>query len=368
MRLRTAILEDFRNISAASLDLSPHFTVLVGANGQGKTNALEALYLASALRPLRNVSRKALVRERAERARVELSVERASTGLTHDVAVELSGAARALEKDGKRVDASTYIGTFVGIAFTPDDLHLGKGSPEGRRKFLDRALLDLRPAYLRCALRYQKAVKDRNRVLADGGSDDLLDAFDAVIACEGAAITRSRAAYVADVAPRVCKHFEWIAHPAPTLGIRYETSLHGLAEADLENALRRQLDSRRSGDRRRKTTSIGPHHDDMVFTLDGAPIRERASQGQHRAIVLALKLSELAYSTERLGEPPVLLLDDMSSELDAERSRQLFRAVSQLEGQVVMTSTEEPSVLSALLGMSHDITVYRVASGSLTRR
>ena len=238
------------------------------------------------------------------------------------------------------------------MSFTPDDLSLGKGSPEGRRKFLDRAMLDLRPSYLQRALRYAKAIKDRNRILIDEGSDEMLDAFDRIIATEGSAICAARAEYVEEVAPKIVRHFERIAQPAPALRIAYDCS----PEAMKEETFLQALFDRRLNDRRRKQTSVGPHLDDLVFTLDGASIKDRASQGQHRAIVLALKLAELTHLTERLGEPPVLLLDDMSSELDAERSEQLFRSVSQLEGQVIMTSTQTPALAAR---------IYRVENGKL---
>jgi DNA replication and repair protein RecF len=360
MRLVHARLENFRNIEHAELELAPHFTALVGPNGQGKTNALEALYSVAALRPLRNVNRRALIRAGEARARVEVTVERASTGLSHALAMQLEGRNRSLEKEGKPCEASSFIGTFVAVSFTPDDLALGKGSPDGRRRFLDRALLDLRPSYLQRALRYTKAIKDRNRVLADEGSDDLLDAFEQVIATEGAAISIARHQYIEEVAPKIVRQFERIAQPAPALAVAYESALSDGLEPESEDKTRdaflERLAVRREADRRRKTTSVGPHLDDLLFTLDGSPIKDRASQGQHRAIVLALKLAELTHLAERLGEPPVLLLDDMSSELDAERSEQLFKSVSQLEGQVVLTSTQEPKL---------DARVYRVDNGKL---
>lgn len=372
MRLLSARLQRFRNITDAEIELAPHFTALVGANGQGKTNALEALYLIAALRPLRNVTRRALIQNDAEEARIDVCVERADTGLEHALGLALQGRSRTLEKDDKKVDATAFIGTFVAVAFTPDDLSLGKGSPDGRRKFLDRALLNIRPSYLQRALRYQKAIKDRNRILVDDGPDEMIDAFDAIIAGEGAAIAVARATYVEDLAPKISRHFERIAQPAPSLCVRYDSSLKDAldpsSEEETRAAFHRKLFDRRGYDRRRKTTSLGPHLDDLVFTLDECPVKERASQGQHRAIVLALKLAELTHLADRLGEPPVLLLDDMSSELDAERSAQLFSSVSQLEGQVVLTSTEPPAALSALLGSTHEIAVYGVDSGRLTRR
>ncbi len=370
MRLRTATVRNFRNIAHAELSFSPQFTCLLGPNGQGKTNAIEALYLIAALRPLRNVLRKALIRSNEAEANIEVQVEHDRTGLVHDLGLTLRGGQRTLRKDDKVCDAAQFLGHAVAIAFTPDDLQLAKGGPDGRRRFLDRALLNVRPAYLKVALRYQKAVKDRNRLLLEDAADSTLDAFDIVVAQAGASMTSARAAYAVELTPTVASRFIEIADPAPQLDIRYASHLLDVAPDRAEEALAEsfiaELRRRRDRDRRRKTTSVGPHLDDLVITFDGAPARDRASQGQHRALVLALKLAEIEHLATALGEPPVLFLDDMSSELDEDRSRQLFDAVRRLEGQVILTSTESVDVIRSRLGSGADVHTYRVASGTLT--
>ena len=170
MRLLSAELEGFRNFERAELHPSPFVTGLVGENGQGKTNALEAIYLISALRPLRSVPRKALIKEGFREAKISVRVSHANTGLEHELELRLDGSSRTLLKDGKKVSASELLGGLVAVAFTPDDLQLPKGSPDGRRRFLDRALLNSRPSYLGHALRYARAMKDRNRLLARDAS------------------------------------------------------------------------------------------------------------------------------------------------------------------------------------------------------
>lgn len=370
MRIHTVELLDFRNIATAQLSLSPHFTALVGPNGQGKTNALEALYLTAALRPLRSVPRRALVRAGRASARVSMRVFRERTGLTHTLRVELEPTRRRLIRDDKVTTAASFIGTIVVVAFTPDDLNLAKGGPEARRKFLDRAVLNVRPAFLSRALRYQKVVRERNRLLAESGSDAQLEAFDQVLSREGAVITELRRRYIEQLTPRVESFFRRIADPAPPLALTYESRLlaegPAATEAELAERFARQLRSRRPRDRARKTTSIGPHLDDLRVSLDGSPARDRASQGQHRAIVLALKLAEITHLAEVLAEPPVLLLDDMSSELDRVRSSQLFSTVRELEGQVVLTSTQSPGKLAGTLG--GELVVYDVDAGVLQPR
>ena len=369
MRLQFAAVSDFRNIVSADISFSPQFTAFLGPNGQGKTNAVEALYLIAALRPLRNVVRRALIREGATTAEIRVQVDHERTGLRHDLSLALRGGTRILTKDDKRCDAAQFLGHAVAIAFTPDDLQLAKGGPDGRRRFLDRALLNVRPAYLRAALRYQKAIKDRNKLLATDATDPTLDAFDLVVAQEGAQIALARCEYVHQVASRVLERFGQIAQPAPTLSLKYRSSLIETPQTPVDTlvaAFVEQLRRRREHDRRRKITSVGPHLDDLQLTLDGAPARDRASQGQHRALVLSLKLAEIEHLAEQLQEAPILFLDDMSSELDEDRSRQLFDAVRRLDGQVILTSTESRETVLNRLGASADVRVYRVRQGELT--
>jgi DNA replication and repair protein RecF len=371
MRINRATLRDFRNLSSAELSLETQFTALVGPNGQGKTNTLEALYFALALRPLRNVPRRALVRAGAEAARIEIDLTRRTTGLRHALSVELAGRSRTLRRDEKKVDARTYLQSGVAVTFSPDDLALGKGSPERRRRFLDRALLNAYPGHLDRALRYQRALKERNRLLSTGGSGPQLEAYDEILSRVGAAIVRARAQLVADLAPRVRAHFAAIADPAPALSLRYTPSLSDVDvcadESTLVEAYRQALLGRRSLDRRRGSTTLGPHLDDVEFTFDGHPLKERASQGQFRALALALKLAELRHAAEVWGEPPILLLDDMSSELDRGRSRQLFDTVTHLDGQVVLTSTDSPEDLRRTLDLADPLLVWTVEGGQLAR-
>jgi DNA replication and repair protein RecF len=370
LRILSARISDFRNVAQAALTFAPRLTAFVGENGQGKTNLLEALYLVAALRPLRSVGRIDLVRSGERRAAVEVAVHSARTTLTTRLTLELGPEGRRLKRDDKACEANTFVGHLVAVAFTPDDLDLTKGAPEARRRFLDRALFNARPAYLSMALRYAKALKARNRVLLDEGDDGLLEAFDATLARAGAEVLAARLAYAELLGPRVLAAFAAIASPAPTLSMRYVSSLADVdATSSLEVLTTRFHDAlvrRRANDRRRKKTTVGPHLDDLDLVLGDRAARVRASQGQHRALALALKLGEIGLVTDALGEPPVLLLDDVSSELDAPRTTQLFRALGPLEGQVVMTTTDGRQVdrWADALGLAPR--VHHVAAGTFT--
>lgn len=365
MRIQAARFLDFRNIESAHISFSPRLTALIGQNGQGKTNLLEGLYSVAALRPLRSVPRPNLIRSGRASAEVEATVESGTTGLVHQLAVKLDARGRTLMKDEKRSEAASFLGHLVAVAFTPDDLEISKGGPDARRRFLDRAILNTRPAYLERALRYARAVKARNKLLQSNADPALLDAYDEAVAQPGAELTAQRAAYVRLLGPRVVQIFSEIARPAPELKVEYASSIGEAGEgvAELTTRFREALARRRKHDLLRKTTSLGPHLDDLQLSLGGASTRLRASQGQHRALVLALKLAEIRHLTETLGEPPVLLLDDISSELDHQRTEQLFHSIEPLQGQVVLTTTDEQHLegLRPLLG--HAPLKYAVAGG-----
>lgn len=366
MELLQADFQDFRNFEQARVFPSSEVTALVGPNGQGKTNALEGIYFLAALRPLRAVPRRSLVRDGAHACLVSAKVRHRLSGVVHDLSIQLRGSARELICDDNRLSAADFLGRLVAISFTPDDLSLAKGGPDARRRFLDRALLNARPSYLQRALRYAKAVKDRNRLLVKGATDAEIDAFDMLVAREGASIVEARRTYVDRIAERVVRRFQDIAHPAPTLSVRYRSSVDAHADS-VEESLLESLGAHRPRDRRRGTTSVGPHLDDLVLDLGTGTARERASQGQHRALVLALKLVELEDLAEDLGEAPLLLLDDMSSELDAGRTRQLFASVRSLNGQVILSSTSSPHELYAALGGQDRSFVYQsVDRGTLS--
>ena len=327
--------------------------------------------MVAALRPLRSVTRAHLIREGSPEARVSVRVEHERTALTHDLGVCLGKSARQLTKDDKNADVTSFLSALAAVSFTPDDLAISKGSPELRRKVLDRAILNTRPAYLDVALRYSRAVKSRNKLLSEDGADALVDAFDLTVAQAGVAVLRARSEYVDRFAPLVQARFQEIAHPAPALSVRYRTTGSRVLEAAQDDAVAvfaEELAGRRTSDRRRRTTSIGPHLDDLELRLDGEPVRSRASQGQHRAIVLALKLAEISDLTDMLGEPPVLLLDDIGSELDTGRTRQLFDAIADLDAQVILTTTDLDQIPGPVLDRMGPAAIYDVQAGALTAR
>lgn len=364
MRLLALRLRDFRNIEAADLEPGPRATVIVGPNGQGKTNLLEAVYLLATLKPLRTARLSELPRFGTRACRVEGAFELGSARRVIGVQIE-DGVRQALV-DGKKVrDLEDYFGGVAVVAFTPDDLAVVKGGPEVRRRFLDRAVFNRFPAFLGESRTYARALKSRNRLLKEQTPAEVIEAFDEPLARAGARIVIRRRRLLAELAPRFDEVLGRLSRGQLRGRLRYAPPVVEGAEEEGEVARRllEELARRLPRDRERGFTSVGPHADQLSIKLGDRPARTYASQGQQRALVLALKIAEIENLREMLGFQPLLLLDDVSSELDRERNAQLMDYLASLDGQVLL-STTDPSLVAAAAGP--DACFFAVRDGVFT--
>jgi DNA replication and repair protein RecF len=369
MRILELRASGWRNLEPLRFEPGPRVTVLHGDNGQGKTNVLEAIYYLATLRSFRTSHADELVRTlpgepRAERAQLAARVEHQGLERRVDIEIERGPARRTVQLDGKAVrGAAAIFGAVSVVLFVPEDLLLPRAAPAARRRFLDLAVFNVERGYYREAAAYQRVVKSRNHVLRQGRADPvLLDAYDEELARTGARIVLRRRALVAELAPRARDLFRALHADLP-VELRYRSAPAVDAAGD-EEALRAALlagvGAQRALDARRRFTTFGPHTDDVEIVLDGRLAREHASQGQLRSLVLALKLAELTNVEARLGDAPVLLLDDVPSELDPTRRKFLFEMVARLACQTVISVAERSVVppLEASVG-------FRVARGRL---
>lgn len=359
-------MRDFRNLRDVRLTPGKRTTILVGPNGQGKTNTLEAIYYATALRPLRGSRLSELIRFGTPG--LEVRTTWLLPGGPREFTLNLARGERTLEVDGKRTSSvDDYFGQATVVAFTPDDLVLVKGAPDERRRFLDRAVFARWPAFLRESRDYTRALKARNRLLKERGDRALREAFDAQLARLGARVWRRRLNLLMELSPHAQEAFGAVARLDVPLGIRYRSAavdvLPSMNLPTLEALLNEGLNARLELDSDRKFTSVGPHADDLVLSIGDRPARLYGSQGQQRATVLALKIGEIENLREQLGEYPLLLLDDVSSELDPERNRYLMQYLRSIETQALLTTTDLALVRDAA---GEDAVVYRVAEGGLT--
>lgn len=314
-------LSDFRNAESRRVELGPAATVLVGPNASGKTNTVEALQLLTAGYSFRKPAPAALVREGADAGRAEARLE--GDGRVMDMRVDASPGKRVFFRNGKRVHASEVPGELMSVLFTPDDLALVKRGAHVRRDELDGFGRQAALGYSRLLTAYARAVEQRNRLLKDDSVDlGLLDAWDASVAVGGAALLHSRLRLFSRLAPKVAGCYAQISG-GEELACSYSCSLGEeaprLTRAELAELFSERLAAARAEDLRRRQTTVGPHRDDVCFSVDGRDARSFASQGQQRSCVLALKMAEAELAEEVVGSRPLLLLDDVMSELDESR-------------------------------------------------
>ena len=357
-----------RNLRPLQLQPRERFNVFVGDNGQGKTTLLEAIYTIATLRSFRTAKLTDLIAFGAPEARLGARVVKDAVVRVYEV--DLAPGSRKVRLDGKAVrPVSRYFGGFNVVVFTPEDLSLPRGSPGDRRRFLDRGVFNFEPGFLALASDYDKVLRTRNSVLKQAGQgalpgkqvEELLGVYDAQLAQLGTQIISARLRFLETLAPELVKAFSAITRTGLEAGARYLSKLVDergvVAPAPvIEDRLREG----RARDLASQSTQLGPHRDDVVLELDGREAGSFASQGQLRAIMLAWKTAELQILGRAHGDQPILLLDDVSSELDPARNAYLFDHLATLAGQCFITTTAGDHVL-----LSRERADYRIQGGQI---
>ncbi len=343
MRVNWLAVQDFRNYTSARLELAPDgLTVVVGENGQGKTNLLEAIGWLATLSSFRGAPNEALVRQGAAAAFVRAEAERDGRTLTLEAEVPRAGAPRVLVNGQALRRSRDLLGAVRVSVFSPDDLALIKGGPSERRQLLDDALVALAPQHAETLAAVERVLRQRGALLRSAGgkaTPDVvatLDVWDSKLAEHGAALVNSRRALTARLGPVTAKAYASVAHGAAAIGLRYVPSWPNPADADARDALHAALSAARADDLRRGVTTIGPHRDELELHIGTLPARTHASQGEQRSLALALRLAVHETVTETTGAAPVLLLDDVFSELDSHRCAALLASLP--GGQAILTT------------------------------
>ena len=349
MQITALALRSYRSYETLHLAFDPGVQIFLGANAQGKTNIIEALYYAAFGRSHRTSSDAELIRVGEDGAHIALSFRR------HDVPGALSftfarGARRRIEYAGESLRQRDLVGILPMVLFSPEDLFLVKGAPALRRRYLDAELSQASPAYYGELLRYTRILKQRNAVLKDirerlAAPDDLLP-WDAQLAKSAAYIVTRRTSAVAQLGA-LSARVQSVLAAGEELTLVYDIA--GAApesgtKDDMTERLylwyNKMLREGRARDIARAATGVGPHLDDLVLRVGGMNLRSFGSQGQQRTGALALKLAELFYLQENVGEAPILLLDDVMSELDADRRRALLDFIRHENIQTFITATD----------------------------
>ena len=368
--LSALALRDFRNLARLDLAFPNAGAVVIGENGQGKSNLLEAIYYLHLLRSVRGARDVDIVRFGAPGFHISA---RTRGGAHHELAAgfERQGRRKRVKVDGGEPPRlSDALGALPCVLFSPADVELVSGAPSARRRYLDILLaLSSRP-YLAALQRYRAALAQRNAALRDalrsagGRTEQRVAVWEAPLAEHGALLWRERVRWTDRAADRFAALCAAIGEQAP-VAMRYATSLEpSSAEIDdVVRALARALELKRPLDMRRGLTHAGPHRDDLTLTLDGRELRAFGSAGQQRTAAIALRLLEAETLQHRLGAAPLFLLDDPFAELDARRSARILELLAeQGMGQTLLTVPRESDIPQELTGLAR----WRIAAGVVT--
>lgn len=341
IRLTYLRLRDFRSYEAYELEPAPGTTVLVGHNAVGKTNLVEALQLVTAGQSFRRPTPRELVREGAAAACAAARLEGEDRLVDIQLDVTTQPAKRTFRKNGKACPAAGVRGILPSVLFCPDHLDMVKRSASVRRRALDDFGMQLNDQYAQLVGLYERSVEQRNALLKDAYPDQgLLAAWDESLAQTGAALLMHRTALLA----RLSRHMEDVyalLAPRERIQVSYQATIGPVEGCGRDELAARLLDAfaaRRADELRRGMTLTGPHRDEICFAIDGRDARAYGSQGQQRSVVLAWKMAEVRVTHDILGRYPLLLLDDVMSELDEDRRAAIMRFAAD-EVQTVVTTT-----------------------------
>jgi DNA replication and repair protein RecF len=386
--IRHLSLTHFRNYRKQEIDLSKGLTLLLGDNAQGKSNLLEAVFLLATTRSerastdadlidwaaLKDVQPVARVAAQVERADGPLALEVVVAGRPSKARATEWAASKRLRVNGVPRRSVDMIGQLTAVLFTTDDLELITGPPSGRRRYLDVTLSQLEPQYFRARQQYEKVVAQRNallrRIQSGEAKQDELDFWDEELARDGALIMIERAQAVDALAEHAGAAQKTLSGGSEALSITYVPRLEGW---DAQRILKKQtdlpgaiVDAHRAGRPRdigSGLTLTGPHRDDLTFMLNGVAAASFASRGQQRTAALSLRLAEATFMADRKGDLPVVLLDDVLSELDEARRHAVLHSLGDWD-QLLMTSADQDRFDADLPAGA---TTFRVKSGTIKK-
>lgn len=355
MSLETLHLRDFRNYEGLECQLSSGVNLVVGPNAQGKTNLLEAIYLLSTGRLLRGMKDAEAIRADCQTA--EIRGELAESGTEIKILLERGVRKRAALNGASLPRTSDLLGRLPCVIFSNDDLAIVREDAGSRRMFLDSELSQIFPAYLRHFAAYKRALEQRNALLKlaeqQPVGEEVFEPWEAQIAEHGTAMREYRERFVLDLGK--------LGAPIQAELANGESFLLSYVRKD-GGHLADSLRELRHADVRRGSTTVGPHRDDFSITVSGLEARHFGSQGQQRTAAIALKLATMRVITETLGAPPLILLDDVLSELDAHRREHLLKWVDEVQTQTILTCTEAEQAGEKI---AQNAAVFHVRAGTV---
>lgn len=358
MVIKSMSLQNYRNYKTLNLDFDPNTNIFYGDNAQGKTNILEAVYVSGTTRSHRSAKDRELIYFSEEEAHICTLLEK--KGMVHKIDMHLrKNKTKGIAIDGIPIrKASELFGIIHFVFFSPEDLSIIKNGPSERRRFMDAELCQLDKVYLFNLSNYNKIVLQRNKLLKElyfrPDYREVLEVLNLQLVQYGTELIKRRRSFVKELNDIIRKIHNQLSGGQEEIFLEYEANA---GETDFEELLRRNMDR----DLRLKTTSAGPHRDDLSFLVNGVDIRKFGSQGQQRTAALSLKLSEIELVKHTVNDAPILLLDDVLSELDSSRQNYLLNSINNVQTLITCTGLDE--FINHRFSINR---IYRVTDGNVT--
>ena len=331
-------LNSFRNYENKEIDLHEKINVFYGENAQGKTNIIEAIFLSSIGKSFRTNKEKELIKFNKEKAIVEIEYKKSDRD--GKIKIEIGDKKNIFLNDIRLKKLSELLGNINIVIFSPDDINILKGGPQNRRKFLDIMISQIRPNYMHVLTLYMKTLEQRNNYLRqikfENKEENLLEIWDEKLVEYGIKIYEYRREFIEKIKNKIEKIHSEITQNKEKIEIKY------FSDANTRQNFINELKSRRKLDILKGYTTKGIHRDDFSIYINGKEVNVYGSQGQHKTVILSLKLSELKVIYDEIGENPILLLDDFMSELDNQRRMNFIKSIK--DTQVIITCTEKISL------------------------
>lgn len=342
MQITEISLKNFRNYKVATLHFDPHTNCLIGDNAQGKTNILEALYICAFVKSFKNAKDSEIIKYDQDIAQIKLHFIKNQRAQVIEVDLQRDNK-KIIKLNGVIINRHVdLIGTLNIVFFSPEDLKLVKGGPAERRRFIDREIAHLSKRYLDDLLHYNKVLNQRNRLIKqikeNNAQINMLAIWNEQLAHYGNAVIQRRLNYLDQLNQVATDVHAQISNQHESVQLSYESSLDITQISDIETQLLKQLTKNQTRDIKYGYTTTGPHKDDIKITIDQRDVRKYASQGQQRSIALSIKMSEIKIIESTIKEKPILLLDDVMSELDTHRQTTLINMIKNI--QTVLTTTD----------------------------
>ncbi|MFQ5649496.1 MAG: DNA replication/repair protein RecF [bacterium] len=370
MNLRSLALVNFRNYNNAKIEFSVRINLVYGQNAQGKTNFLEAIYLLCLGRSFRGAKNQDLLKHDAQFFTVQ-------GGLIQDNEIEkrvvlryVKDGKKEISVDRKRIRSHARIfGQFPVVVMAPDEFKITAGGPSERRRFLDVLLSQVSLSYLSDLQEYTRVLKQRNKILHDirqgfNMSEATIVPWTERLVSIGTRIISFRNHFISDFSKMLNGVYRRFSKDGNRLEVSMESSVFAGDDDSVEQAFLSALERSSGKERVLGMTVVGPHRDDVAFTIDGEDLRKYGSRGEHKSVLFSIKIAEFNYLKEKTQETPILLLDDCYSELDDYREKSIFDTLEGV-GQIFLTSPKGESLLESSRWMNSETSTFCVENGDI---